>query len=126
MCGPRCPGLNDPYRRKVHKSEKIIRENPDLMSKNRPDSQGSKYDSTINDFEEIIGKDMNPKGPRPKNKKGNMPNRPSPSGDNPWEKRRENSKGEIPRAGGNSAGDDSEDIIKNLDNMMNEYLKRKG
>ena len=103
--------------------EKTVRENPNLITKVMPESEVSKgYDSTINDFEKILGVDVDLlglKGVRAKNKKGDKLK--DGFGD-----KRHVIRPPIGGGANKHVKDDSEDIIKNLDAMMAEYLKMKG
>jgi hypothetical protein len=113
--------------------EQLLRDNPSLL-KDDGSQRGSNLDSTTKEFEELLRLDAQKRVPSGQHKKksGDRGDREERS---KFEKKRgEGKRGksrdrERDRGYGSDSGMlevDSEDVIRNLDEMMNDYLKRRG
>ena len=102
--------------------DKVIQENPGLMMQEEyRHSQQSGLDSTTREFEELLKYDnykkekiIHPKLPTPKtkNKIGSQ-------------QHKKDSSDAFSKGKSRNSDIDSEEVIRNLDQMMNDYLKRK-
>jgi hypothetical protein len=108
--------------------EQLLRDNPSLL-KDDGSQRGSNLDSTTKEFEELLRLDAK--------KRVASGHHTKKSGDREYRSKFEKKRGEGKRGKsrdrdrgyGSDSGMlevDSEDVIRNLDEMMNDYLKRRG